>query len=72
MRVRATVTKVGKSRLNLLPDVETVQEVVPRRRRWQAANKLDGLGLNVSALRDSCRHDRKLGPTVGLGNRIIG
>ena len=72
MRVRVTVTKVGKSGLNLLPDVDAIHEVVPSRRRWQAANKLDGFGLNVSALRYSCRHDRKLGPTVGLGNRIIG
>lgn len=57
MAVHAPVSDVGKSRFDLLADVDAIHDVIPRGRLREAANELEGLNLDASTLRNRSRHD---------------
>jgi hypothetical protein len=71
MTVHAPTSEVRKASLNFLADVDSVHEIVPRRRLREASNELDGLRLNALSLRGCSRHGAKLGTATNSGKRVF-
>jgi hypothetical protein len=69
--MHAPTSEVRQAGLNLLPDVDAVHEIVPRRGLWETSNELDGLRLNALTLRGCGRHGMKLGTAIDGGKWVF-
>ena len=63
--MHATSLEIRKASFNLLPDVDAIHEIVPRRRSGETPHELDRFSLNSAGLRTGGWH----GAEFGLGNR---
>lgn len=67
----ATRLEIRKASFNLLPNVDAVHEIVPRRRSGEPPHELDCFSLNSAGLRTGGCHAAEFGAVNRDGKRVF-